>query len=846
MKLTGEQNPFKFQFLSDFFQKLSARMAGWPLWQASRTWILRQPRWKIALLTAGSGLFVVGFFLTVMILLVRVGTFGPLPTYGELGNIQNDQASEIYDQQGVLLGKYYVENRVNADSSELPEYLIQALIATEDARFFNHQGIDLRSLARVLVKSILLSDESSGGGSTISQQLAKNLYPREDYRFCGILINKLREMLIARRLEKIYPKDYILRLYLNTVPFDGNAYGVKIASKRFFNRNLDQLRLEEAAVLVGMLKATSYYNPVRFPERALDRRNIVLHQMVRFGYLDTLRATDLLAKPLKLDYQPESHNLGLATYFREHLRLEVEQRLKEISKPDGTSYNLYTDGLRIFTTLDATLQRYAEESVRDHLPTLQKAFDSEWRGKEPWFTRDVKNMLIKRSPRYRNLATRGLTEKEILPAFEKPVTMTIFDWEKGEKEVVMSPLDSIRYYLRLLHTGMLVAEPESGSIRAWVGGIDHRFMQYDHVKSKRQIGSVIKPLVYAAALRSGIKPCEYFENSLVQYAEYNGWEPHNSDEVYGGYYSMEGALTHSINTVAVDVALETGLASIIRVAGEMGMQGDIPQQPSIALGAVDASLLEMIEVYGTLANQGLRTALHFLDRIETADGKILIQGPGAGSKKTTQVLSREEAAVMTHLMQSVIDSGTARRLRYDFGLTGAIAGKTGTTQNQSDGWFIGFAPRLVAGVWIGAELPLVHFKSIRTGQGSSTALPVWGRFMRKVQANPKTVQYTRGTFPSPTDTMLAQLDCPHYLPDLPGFFDSIINYDQLLELVQVAGTIDTGQLMEIIRDAPRRNTESVSEYSRRIRERNQKILEKRERKQRRKEFFDKLLGRREN
>lgn len=846
MKLTGDQSPFKYQFLSDFFQKLSTRIAGWPIWQASRTWILRQPRWKIVLLTAGSGLFAVGFFLTVMILLVRMGTFGPLPTYGELGNIQNNQASEIYDRQRVLLGKYYIENRVNADSSELPEYLIQALIATEDARFFQHQGIDLRSLARVLIKSILLSDESSGGGSTISQQLAKNLYPRRDYRFCGVLINKLREMLIARRLEKIYPKDYILRLYLNTVPFDGNAYGVKIASQRFFNRNLDQLRLEEAAVLVGMLKATSYYNPVRFPERALERRNTVLHQMVRFGYLDTLRAGDLLAKPLQLDYQPESHNLGLATYFREHLRLEVEQQLKKVSKPDGTPYNLYTDGLRIFTTLDATLQRYAEEAVRGHLPTLQKTFISEWREKEPWFTRDIKNTLIKRSSRYRDLASRGLTEKDIFLKFEEPVTMTIFDWEKGEKEVVMSPLDSIRYYLRLLHAGMLVAEPESGSIRAWVGGIDHRFMQYDHVKSKRQIGSIMKPLVYATALRSGIKPCEYFENSLVQYAEYDGWEPQNSDGSYGGYYSMEGALTHSVNTVAVDVALATGLEPIVRLAEEMGIQGDIPPQPAIALGAVDASLLEMIEVYGTLANQGLRTTLHFLDRIETADGQVLIHGSEIIGKKTSQVLTREEASVMTHLMQSVVDSGTARRLRYDFGLRGAIAGKTGTTQNQSDGWFIGFTPRLVAGVWIGADLPLVHFRSIRTGQGSNTALPVWGQFMRKVQGNSKTVQYTRGTFPAPPDTILAQLDCPHYLPDLPGFFDSIMNYDQLLEFVQVAGTIDTGQLMEIIRDAPRWNTESVSEYSRRIRERNQKILEKRERKQRRKEFFDKLLGRQKN
>ncbi|MCB0665368.1 MAG: transglycosylase domain-containing protein [Saprospiraceae bacterium] len=788
-------------------------------------------------LVAGACLLVGG-----LLILVKMGYFGALPTYAELTNIQNSQASEIYDFRGISIGRYYIENRVNADSSELPKHLREALIATEDARFFEHSGIDFRSLGRVFFRSILLSDESSGGGSTISQQLAKNLYPRRDYAFIGIVINKMREMLIAHRLEKVYSKEHILRLYLNTVPFEGNAFGVKIAAQRFFNTSLDKLKLEDAAVLVGMLKGTSYYNPVNYPDRAKTRRNTVLNQMVKAGYLSADSAQLLGEVDIKLDYQPESHNLGLATYFREHLRQELDRELKDLKKPDGSAYNLYTDGLKIHTTLDATMQRYAEQSMYSHLKHLQKIFLEEWNGQEPWMTNSLKNDLVRKSERYQRSKEQGLSDKAIEEAFNTAVPMQIFDWDQGQKEVELTPWDSIRYYLSLLQAGMLAVEPQSGAVKVWVGGIDHRYIQFDHVKSRRHIGSVMKPIVYATALKNGMSPCEYYENSLVQYAEYNDWEPHNSDGAYGGYYSMEGALSHSVNTVTVDIALETGLEPIRELAGGLGIDSDIPLEPSLALGAFDASLWDMIGAYATFANEGTHPKVYFLEKVVTADGTVLVDHSKM-EKDLSSPLTTEEAAIVNHFLQSVVDSGTARRLRYEYNIAGPIAGKTGTTQDQSDGWFIGYTPSLVAGVWVGAELPVVHFRTTHNGQGANTALPIWGKFMQRIKANKRTAKYLGGQFSPPDDSTLFELDCPHYLPEMPEIFDSIIDLAELLKFSQNVADIDSANLTDIMQRAPRRRSEALSEYSERIRERNEKILEKRERRKKRKAFFDKLFGR---
>ncbi len=806
-------------------------------------WLSQQPWWKTTLWAVAGLAFISLLGLALLVLLVRAGSFGSLPSYAELSNITQDQASEIYDHNGALLGKYYVENRIEADSSEIPLHLIQALIATEDARFFEHSGIDLKSLGRVLVKSILLSDESSGGGSTISQQLAKNLFPRHQYYFAGIVVNKIREMIIARRLEKTYSKSQIIRLYLNTVPFGGNAYGVKVAAERFFSKRLESLDIHEAALLVGMLKATNSYNPVKYPDRALQRRNVVISQMVRAGYVDSLSLVKLRDQDLSINYQEESHNLGIATYFREHLRQELEEILAGLPGDAGRNYHLYRDGLKIYTTIDATLQRYAEESLRKQLSRLQEVFTREWRGQQPWLNPDLESSLIERSARYRAFEASGLDKTEIEEAFNEPVPMTIFDWNEGEKEIEMSPRDSIRYYLQLLRAGMLVAEPKSGAIKAWVGGVDHRFIQYDHVKSRRQIGSLMKPIVFTAALRDGLHPCTYTENSLVSYAAYEDWEPQNSDGAYGGFYSMEGALTHSVNTVTVDLALKTGLEKIQMLSKDLGISGDVPLEPAIALGAVEASLWEMIQIYGTFANGGQSPDLNFLEEIRTADGRSIWK---RGAHPENQVVTSEEAAIMTHFMQSVVDSGTARKIRYHYGIRGEVAGKTGTTQDQSDGWFVGYSPHLVAGVWVGAELPSIHFRTLKTGQGANTALPIWGSFMSEVQGNKSTRHYLQGSFSSSEGGMLDSLDCPHYLPELPEIFDSTEHYAQLLQFGQAVGDLDPEQLKEIMRSSPRRKSESISEYSRRIRDHNRKVLQRRERKKKRKEFFDKLLGRRKN
>ncbi len=823
------------------YQRLSTKITSGKAWQSGRKWMQRQPRWRLATYAILLTGFVAVASVCLMFLLVRGGAFGDLPTYADLANIQNDQASEVIDQRGNILGKYYIENRVNADSSELPSDLVNALIATEDSRFFDHRGVDIRSLGRVLVKSILLSDESSGGGSTISQQLAKNLYPRQDYAFLSIVVNKFREMIIAHRLEKVYSKEHILRLYLNTVPFGGNAFGVKIAAQRFFNKDLEDLSTDQAAVLVGMLKATTYYNPRLHPDRAMQRRNVVLNQMVKGQYLDSTEADELMQKPIELDYQPESHNVGLATYFREHVRQELAPLLEDLEKPDGSSYNLYTDGLRIFTTVDAVLQKYAESAVREHLSYLQEEFLTEWNGQEPWHEGDLLGEFVSKSRRYQTLKSKGASQKEMEEIFATPVLMTIFDWDSGEKEVEMSPLDSVRYYLNLLQTGMLAANPETGAILAWVGGVDHRFIQYDHVKSKRQIGSTMKPLVYTSAIRAGIEPCEYMENQLVQYADYEGWEPRNSDGAYGGYYSMEGALSHSVNTVAVDLAMRTGISDIGNLARQMGIDGYIPNEPAIALGAVEASLWEMVQVYATFANHGRKPELHWLDRVETRDGEVLLRGKRKEGVK--QVLTEEESALITHFMQSVVDSGTARRLRYQYDLWGDIAGKTGTTQNQSDGWFMGYSPRLVAGVWVGAESPKVHFRTTHTGQGARSAMPIWGTFMQKVRKDKRTSDLLGGRFPMLADTVILEIDCPHYLPELPELFDSIMDFDQLLMFSRTVENIESDQLAEIMEDEPRKERETLSEYSQRIRERNLKVLEKRERRKKRKAFFDKLFNR---
>jgi len=786
--------------------------------------------------------------LVILSTLVYSGAFGRLPDYGTLRAIQNNTASEVYSADGVLLGRYYIENRVNADFAEIPIDLVNALVATEDARFFEHSGVDARALARVAVKTVLLSDRSAGGGSTISQQLAKNLFPRQDYRLLTIPVNKLREIFVARRLENIYSKEELLRLYLNTVPFGENIFGIKVAAQRFFNKSAGKLRTEEAAVLVGMLKANTYYNPLNHPERARTRRNVVLRQMERYGYLDSTLTDSLQLLPLEVHRAEVRSDEGPATYFRAHLRQELEDILRKHTKPDGTPYNLYTDGLRIYTSIDSRLQRYAEDAVRSQMKKIQQRFNDDWaRSKrEPWGTTGDLMRAVRKSRRYQSLQSKGMDEASIMEVFNQPVPMDVFTWEEPAEPKAWTPLDSVKHYLTLLNAGLLAVEPQTGQIKAWVGGIDHHYLQYDHVKARRPVGSTFKPLVYAQALEQGIDPCRYTSALRRTYPNYEKWSPRNSDGKYDGYYSMEGALSNSVNTVTVELLLEAGVDSVRAFAQKMGLTGDLPRGPAIGLGAVDGSLLELSRIYSTFANEGKQPDLHYLDRIETADGKPLVAFSRPDPSRFEQVVSPETNAAMVHMLEAVVDSGTARRLRYEFGLRNPIGGKTGTTQNQSDGWFMGITPNLVVCSWVGAELPTIHFRTLRAGQGSNTALPIAGQFLQQIYRDRSFRQWRQAEFTPLPDSLAFYLECPPYLEELPvdedlyqvymenpGFFQEI--YRELRR-----NGLYNGADMNLKR---RRDGETEEEYFERMQRYNQRLQRREERREELKNFWsEKLFG----
>ncbi|WKN43535.1 penicillin-binding protein 1A [Tunicatimonas pelagia] len=694
---------------------------------------------------------------------VYSGWFGELPNYAELKDIRNHTASEVYSFDGKLLGRYYIENRTVTTIDKVPPSLLQALVATEDARFYEHKGIDYRSLVRVVLKSVLLQNESSGGGSTLTQQLAKNLFPRQHHGLLTMPVNKIREAITAHRIENLYAKDEILMLYLNTVPFGGNVYGIEAASRRFFNRSATNLKVEESAVLVGMLKATTAYSPRLYPERAQQRRNVVLSQMNKYEYLNTSSKDSLQALPLEIDYNFITHNTGLAPYFREKLRHEVQQWLNEHPKEDGTTYNLYTDGLKVYTTIDARLQRHAENAVKKQMQDLQKTFDKHWEGRRPWGEDEtmIRRAMVS-SDRYKRGKHAGKSDEEIHAEFTTPTLMTVFSWE-GETEKTMTPLDSIRYYQLFLNAGFLAMRPENGHIKAWVGGIDHKYFQYDHVTAKRQVGSTFKPVVYAAALESGADPCEYISNERRIYADYKDWSPGNSDGKYNGYYSMQGALTHSVNTVAVDLMMNTGVERVVDLAHRMGVQNDLPEEPAIALGTADLSLYEMLTVYSTFVNRGMTVKPIYVLGIEDQQGNEIVKFNDKPEFKRT--LSQQTADLMVQMMKSVVDSGTARRIRYRYGIKNDMIGKTGTTQSHADGWFIGATPKLVAGAWVGGDNRLVRFRNISLGQGANTALPIWANFMKSFteDATFKKLRYAR--FPQPSRWVQASLACDSYRED---------------------------------------------------------------------------------
>lgn len=699
------------------------------------------------LLKSAAVLFLLG---CLFFILVFLGVLGPVPTKKQLFEINNPVASEVFSADGKILGRYYIENRSNASYEEISPNVINALIATEDARFYEHRGIDEIALMRVLVKSILLQKSNSGGGSTLSQQIAKNLFPRVDYGPLSMPVNKIRESIIAYRLERIYTKDEILTLYLNTVPFAENIFGIEVAAERFFSKSPKNLDVDEAAVIVGMLKANNYYNPRTHPERAKGRRDVVIDQMAKYEYISLEDAEKYKEKPLKLKYRVITYNEGPAPYLLEKLRPQLLEWCEYNTNADGEPYNLYTDGLKIKTTIDYNLQYYAELSVKEYMKNLQNVFDNHWK------SRDIFN----ENPEIINSALARINGAIATPEkLQEKINAQLFTWD-GIEDVAITRLDSIKHYLKLLNAGFVAMQPETGELKAYVGGIDFRFFKFDHATAPRQTGSVFKPLVYLTALENGITPDKYFENQYKIYGDYQDWAPRNSHDEYGGYYTMKGALAKSINTISVDVLLEAGISNTIRLANDFGISTKLPDYPSLALGVASVSLEEMVEAYCGIANGGTPVEAHCLVEISDSEGNMLETFQYKNSSRL--VASTENCRAIINMLEAVIDNGTGNGIRTVYRIDSDFAGKTGTTQNNSDGWFIGITPDLVTGCWVGADDPRVHFRTTTYGQGAYMALPIIGKFYNKMYSDSKFKPLQYNTFKSPEPELLAMLDLPEY------------------------------------------------------------------------------------
>ena len=720
-----------------------------------------------------SVLLIAAFFVAM-----AFGLFGQMPSFEELENPKSNLATEVISTDGKLLGKYYVENRSNTHYQELSPNVINALIATEDARFENHSGIDAIAISRVLWG--IVTGSSKGGGSTITQQLAKNLFPRkQDRSFLETVVIKFKEWITAVKLERNYSKDEILAMYLNTVDFGSQSYGIKSAAKTYFNKEPAQLDVKESAVLVGILKAPTWFSPVRNPERAFGRRNTVMGQMEKYGYITEAELDSLKTQPIDMaNYRVQDHTTGIATYFREYLRMVLADWCSQHTKEDGTPYNLYRDGLKVYTTIHYRMQEHAESAMQEYLgKELQPAFFKHWKGvpnapfafEGPNARKESENLLMaamRRSDRYSHLKTRGMSDSRILSEFRVPVRMKVFSY-RGEIDTVMTPMDSIRYYKFFLQSGLMAMDPASGQVRAYVGGINYRFFQYDHVKfSKRQVGSTFKPFLYTLAMQEGESPCSLYPNvqPVIDLGNGDTWAPENaSDERIGEQVTLKWALANSNNWVSGQLIRKYSPKAVVAMAHKMGVTSDIPEVYSIALGSCDISLYEMVGAMSVFANKGVYTEPWFITRIEDKNGNTL----QSFTAKTQEVISEETAYLMIRLMQGVVDGGTGVRLRYKYGLDSPIAGKTGTTQNQSDGWFMGITPDLVAGVWVGCEDRAAHFRSITLGQGANTALPIWGLFMQRLYAD-ASINISKRDFDAPAGAIDVNLDCSDGVPGSPA------------------------------------------------------------------------------
>ena len=715
-----------------------------------------------------------GFFL--FFLFASWGLFGAMPSFEDLENPESNLATEVISSDGVTLGKFYNENRTSIKYKDLPKTLVDALVSTEDERFYEHSGIDAR---RTFGAALKLGKD--GGASTITQQLAKNLFHGEGSKFLPFrIVQKAKEWIIAIRLERQYTKNEIIALYLNQVDFVNGAVGIRSAAKVYFNKEPRDLNVEESALIVGMLTNPSRFNPNRFPERAIIRRNIVLGQLVRNNHIEDAARKILEKKPIKLDFHPESHLDGTATYFREYLRDYMKKWVKDHKKPDGEEYDIYSDGLKIYTTIDSKIQEHAEDAVLSHIKNLQEEFYIQQRGNKnaPFLsiteaeTKKIFDKAIKNSERWRILKDQDMSDEDIIASFSKKTKMTVFTW-KGEKDTVLTPMDSIRYYKHFLQAGLMSMEPQTGQIKAWVGGINYKYFQYDHVgQGARQVGSTFKPFVYATAIEQlGLSPCDTFVDGpfVIRKGRHHvtaDWEPRNSDNRYRGMVTLQKALANSINTISAKLIDKTGPEAVVEMSHKLGITSEIPVQPSIALGAVDITVHDMVAAYSTFANQGVYVKPQFILRIEDKNGANIYEP----IMESHDVLSKDVAFAVIKLLEGVTEGGSGERLRtqgggagdnrwtgYPYAFENPIAGKTGTTQNQSDGWFMGMVPNLVTGVWVGCEDRSARFKSITYGQGATAALPIWGYFMKKCYQD-KDLLISKDEFEIPENCSI-KVDC---------------------------------------------------------------------------------------
>ena len=694
-------------------------------------------------------------FLILFFICVATGIFGTMPTFDELENPKTNLATEIYSCDGKLLGSYYVENRSNVRYSELSPYLPEALISIEDERFTEHSGIDEKALFRVAFG--VLTGKKKGGGSTITQQLAKNLFPRgENLSTPRLVLRKFQEWITATKLEHNYSKEEIIAMYLNTVAFGHNAFGIRSAAKTFFDKTPKQLSIEESALMAGVVNAPTRFSPIRNPERSLNRRNLVLQKMAENGFITQAECDSISQIPLDMShFGIMDHNTGQATYFREFLRGELNEWAKNTKNFDGKPYNIYRDGLKIYTTIDSRMQRYAEEAVSEFMgKELQPMFFNHWKGYKnaPFsnITADeidhIMETSVKRTERYRSLKEEGVCWDSILAEFNRPVPMTIFSWE-GPIDTVMSPMDSIRYYKWFLQASLISIESHTGHVKAYVGGLDYRFFKYDHVtQARRQVGSTFKPFVYSLAMQEGeYTPCTRIPNIPynIQLPDGRIWSPGNSGGG-GGEISLKNALAQSNNWISAYLMNQFGPEAVIGMARRMGVESPIDAVPSICLGVCDLKLIEMVGAMSTFANQGVYVKPMFITKIEDKNGNVIQRF----SPEESEAMSELTAYKMIELMKGVVQSGTGIRLRSLYGFNNPIAGKTGTTQKNSDGYFMGITPDLTTGVWVGAEDRSVHFRSTRLGQGSHTALPIWAMYMKKVY-NDSDLNISKGDFPKP-------------------------------------------------------------------------------------------------